>query len=70
LAENILNAPFLTGLGLNGFLKASAKGQELQAAGGYQQYVTQESIRVYYVPSRHWEEGIGVTPIATYGEAL
>lgn len=54
LADNNPHATFLTGLGLDGLLKTFTNGQDIQAAGWYQQYITRESIRIYYVPSRHW----------------
>src|SRR5690554_3613479 len=54
LADNNPNAAFLTGLGLDGLLKSFTRGQNIQAAGWYQQYITHEGINIYYVPSRHW----------------
>lgn len=54
LAANNPNATFLTGLGLDALLKTFTRGQEIQAAGWYQEYHTHESIRICYVPSRHW----------------
>jgi len=55
LAENNPTATFLTGLRLDALLKTfTTTGQEIQAAGWYQEYHTDESIRICYVPSRHW----------------
>jgi L-ascorbate metabolism protein UlaG (beta-lactamase superfamily) len=53
LADNNPTATFLTGLGLDSLLKTFTRGQEIQAAGWYQEYIT-ENIRICYVPSRHW----------------
>ena len=54
LADNNPTATFLTGLGLDGLLNKLVKGQEIQAAGWYQKYKTNQDINIYYVPSRHW----------------
>lgn len=54
LADMNPTATFLTGLRLDALLKTFAKEQEIQAAGWYQQYITDKNIQIYYVPSRHW----------------
>lgn len=54
LAANNPEATILTGLGLDGLLRTFTKEQEIQSAGWYQQYITDECIQICYVPSRHW----------------
>ena len=54
LAAINAEATFLTGLGLDRLLSTCTKGQEIQAAGWYQQYRTSPTINISYVPSRHW----------------
>lgn len=54
LAANNPQVTFLTGLGLGTLLKTFTRGQEIQAAGWYQQYKATEDLQICYVPSRHW----------------
>lgn len=54
LAHNNPGATYLTGLKLDGLLNKITNSRNIQTAGWYQQYATDERIRIYYVPSRHW----------------
>lgn len=53
LSKNNPDATYLTGLKLDGLIKKITKSNNIQAAGWYQQYLT-EKIKISYVPSRHW----------------
>jgi L-ascorbate metabolism protein UlaG (beta-lactamase superfamily) len=54
LAANNPNVTWLTGLHLDVLLKQITGSQNLQAAGWYQTFRTNEPLRITYVPSRHW----------------
>ena len=54
LAGNNPEATWLTGLNMNKLLKDFGVSNKIQAAGWYQQYETDERIKITYVPSRHW----------------
>lgn len=54
LADNNPATTFLTGLGLDRVIGKINIKQEIQEAGWYQKYLTNECISIYYVPSRHW----------------
>ncbi|MDJ1467497.1 MBL fold metallo-hydrolase [Cytophagaceae bacterium DM2B3-1] len=46
---------YLTGLRMKGLLQDFTKSTQIQEAGWYQQYITDNSkIKIYYLPSRHW----------------
>jgi L-ascorbate metabolism protein UlaG (beta-lactamase superfamily) len=45
---------FLTGLGMKPLLKKWVEKNEIQEAGWYQQYNTDNEIEIYFLPSRHW----------------
>ncbi|UYZ62279.1 MBL fold metallo-hydrolase [Hymenobacter weizhouensis] len=47
-------ARLLTGLGMPALLRRWLPEADLQAAGWYQQYRTDERLRITFVPSRHW----------------
>ena len=47
-------AKFLTGLGMKDLLKKWTGNNEIQEAGWYQQYNTDNDIEIYFLPSRHW----------------
>jgi L-ascorbate metabolism protein UlaG (beta-lactamase superfamily) len=55
LAKNNPQATWLTGLKLDELLREWTGAGQIQAAGWYQQYQTDEQkIRIYYLPARHW----------------
>lgn len=54
LAGNNKDTTYLTGLNLDKTLNKIIGSNLIQSAGWYQQYITQENIKVYYVPTRHW----------------
>lgn len=55
LARNNPEAVFLTGLHLDSTLKGWVRNHNIQAAGWYQQYLTDmHELRITYMPSRHW----------------
>jgi L-ascorbate metabolism protein UlaG (beta-lactamase superfamily) len=55
LATQNPNATYLTGLGLDQFLKKLTNSNDIQAAGWYQAYQTDTSkIEIIYLPARHW----------------
>ncbi|GAB3510896.1 MBL fold metallo-hydrolase [Emticicia fontis] len=54
LAKNNPDTTYLTSLGVDGLIKTFTQSNKIQAAGWYQQYKTDDAIKVYYVPSRHW----------------
>lgn len=54
LSANNPETTYLTGLRLDNTISKLTGSNNIQAAGWYQQYKTQEEINVYYVPSRHW----------------
>lgn len=54
LAKNNPDATYLTGLKLDTLIGSFALSNKIQTAGWYQQYQTDDAIKVYYVPSRHW----------------
>lgn len=45
---------WLTGLNLDTLLAKFTGSSSIQAAGWYQEYKTEDQIRIVYVPSRHW----------------
>lgn len=47
-------AKFLTGLGMKSLLGKWIERNEIQEAGWYQQYNTDNEIEIYFLPSRHW----------------
>lgn len=54
VSRNNPNATYLTGLGLGKVLRTLTGSNNIQEAGWYQQYKTDEKLKIYYVPSRHW----------------
>jgi L-ascorbate metabolism protein UlaG (beta-lactamase superfamily) len=48
------NAKFLTGLNMSTLLKDWVKTSEIQEAGWYQEYNLDDSLQIYFLPSRHW----------------
>lgn len=54
LADKNPKAIVLTGLEMKPLLSSWMPGLEIQEAGWYQQYQTNASFQVIYVPSRHW----------------
>jgi len=54
LAGNNPRATYLTGLKMEGLLKTITGSDQIQPAGWYQQYRTNDRIKVFYLPSRHW----------------
>ena len=54
LAKNNPEANWLTGLNMDELLKDFNESNKIQTAGWYQQYETDERIKITYVPSRHW----------------
>ena len=48
------DAKFLTGLAMKPLLKKWVENNEIQEAGWYQQYNTDNEIEIYFLPSRHW----------------
>lgn len=48
------NAKFLTGLGMKSLLRKWVKKNQIQEAGWYQQYNTDNELDIYFLPSRHW----------------
>lgn len=53
LARNNPNVTYLAGLGMESLIKETTDTERVQEAGWYQQYQT-KSIRITYVPARHW----------------
>lgn len=53
LAKNNPNATYLTSLRMDKYLKSWTKSENIQTAGWYQQYQT-ENIEIFFLPSRHW----------------
>jgi L-ascorbate metabolism protein UlaG (beta-lactamase superfamily) len=47
-------AQFLTGLGMEKLLTNWLPGARVQVAGWYQQYRTEDRLRVSFLPARHW----------------
>lgn len=47
-------AKFLTGLNMKSLLNKWTKTAEIQEAGWYQQYNLEDTIEIYFLPSRHW----------------
>jgi L-ascorbate metabolism protein UlaG (beta-lactamase superfamily) len=45
---------YLSGLKMEGLLSRFTGSEKIQTAGWYQQYLTDERIRIYYLPARHW----------------
>ncbi len=65
LAKNNPRAVWLTGLKLDELLGQWTGSQQIQAAGWYQQFQTDDrKLRVYYLPARHWARR-GLTDINT-----
>ncbi|MFL5753613.1 MAG: MBL fold metallo-hydrolase [Bacteroidia bacterium] len=56
LAKNNPNMKVLTGLKMDVLLKKWLRGQEIQAAGWYQQYKTPGELNIFYLPSKHWSK--------------
>ncbi len=54
LAKNNPDATYLTGLKLDTIIESFTHSSKIQTAGWYQQYKTDDAIKIYYVPSRHW----------------
>jgi L-ascorbate metabolism protein UlaG (beta-lactamase superfamily) len=54
LAKNNLDATYLTGLNLDTIIQSFTNSSKIQTAGWYQQYKTEDAVKVFYVPSRHW----------------
>ncbi len=54
LARNNPDATYLTGLKLDTIIRSFTNSNKIQTAGWYQQYLTDDAIKVFYVPSRHW----------------
>jgi len=54
LAKNNPKATYLTGLKMEGLLKTFTGSDHIQTAGWYQQYLTDDRIKVFYLPARHW----------------
>ena len=55
LAKNNPKVKVLTGLKLDNLIYKWTKNKNIQGAGWYQEFNTgNDSIRIYYVPSRHW----------------
>jgi len=54
LAQNNPNAIYLTGLKNETVIHKITGSKQIQSAGWYQQFNTTNSIKIYYVPTRHW----------------
>jgi L-ascorbate metabolism protein UlaG (beta-lactamase superfamily) len=54
LAANNPDATWLSGLNMQQLLHSFTKSSKIQTAGWYQQYVTDASMKITYMPSRHW----------------
>jgi L-ascorbate metabolism protein UlaG (beta-lactamase superfamily) len=54
LARNNPDAIYLTGLRLETLIQTFTHSTKIQSAGWYQQYKTDDDIKICYVPSRHW----------------
>lgn len=54
VSANNPQAIYLTGLKMEGLLHKLTHSEKIQTAGWYQQYQTDDRIRVYYLPARHW----------------
>lgn len=48
------DAKFLSGLGMKPLLRKWVEKNDIQEAGWYQQYNTDNEIEIYFLPSRHW----------------
>ncbi len=48
------NAKFLTGLKMESLIKKWVKSNEIQEAGWYQEFNLEESVQIFFLPSRHW----------------
>lgn len=48
------NAKFLTGLKMESLIKKWVEPNEIQEAGWYQQYNLEDTVQIFYLPSRHW----------------
>ena len=46
----------LTGLKMESLLRRWSKENTIQTAGWYQQYITDPSIEIFFLPSRHWSK--------------
>jgi len=54
LAKNNPEAQWLTGLNMDKILADFTRNGKIQTAGWYQQYETDNRLKITYVPSRHW----------------
>lgn len=55
--KNNPNAPILTGLKMDEWLNKMLNKPQVQTAGWYQQYKTDNSqIKIYFMPARHWSK--------------
>jgi L-ascorbate metabolism protein UlaG (beta-lactamase superfamily) len=54
VAANNPQTTYLTGLKMERLLHKFTGSEKIQTAGWYQQYVTDDRIRICYLPARHW----------------
>ncbi|MBW8687585.1 MBL fold metallo-hydrolase [Chitinophaga rhizophila] len=54
VADNNPGATYLTGLRMESLLHRFTNSNNIQAAGWYQQYNTDDRIKICYLPARHW----------------
>lgn len=54
LSKNNPNAIYLSGLKMDDLLRKITYSSKVQTAGWYQQYKTNNEIKIYFTPSRHW----------------
>ena len=56
ISKSSPNVKVLTGLNMERLIRPWLKGNEVQCAGWYQQYITSPDVRIYFLPSRHWSK--------------